>query len=93
MIEYSNKFKWYLENFDYITNTNILVSIILTNFNSQNTIKQSIESILNQTYKTIELIIVDDGSTDDSINIISNYENLFNVSVIRLYKNYGCYFV
>ena len=92
MIEYSNKFKWYLENFDYITNTNILVSIILTNFNSQNTIKQSIESILNQTYKTIELIIVDDGSTDDSINIISNYENLFNVSVIRLYKNYGCYF-
>ena len=92
MVEYSNKFKWYLENFDYIANTNILVSIVLTNFNSQKTIKQSIESILNQTYKTIELIIVDDGSTDDSINIISKYENLFNVSVIRLYKNYGCYF-
>ena len=92
IIEYSNKFKWYLENFDYIANTNILVSIILTNFNSEKTIKRSIESIINQTYKTMELIIVDDGSTDSSLNIISNYENLFNVRVIRLYKNYGCYF-
>jgi glycosyltransferase involved in cell wall biosynthesis len=92
MIKYSNKFKWYLENFNYIRNTNILVSIILTNFNSEKSIKLAIESILNQTYKTIELIIVDDGSTDNSLNIISNYENLFNVKVIKLYKNYGCYF-
>ena len=92
MIEYSNKFRWYLENFNYIVNSNILVSIILTNYNSEKSIKLAIESILNQTYKTIELIIVDDGSTDESLNIISDYENLFNVRVIRLYRNYGCYF-
>ena len=92
MLEYSNKFKWCLNNFNYIVNTNILVSIILTNFNSEKFIKSAIESILNQTYKTLELIIVDDGSTDDSLNIISNYENLFNVKVIKLNKNYGCYF-
>ena len=92
MIEYSNKFKWNLDNFDYIINSNILVSIVLTNFNSESLIKDSIESILNQTYKTIELIIVDDGSTDNSTDIISLYKDLFNVRVIFLNKNYGCYF-
>jgi len=92
MIEYSNKFKWYLENFDYIANSNILVSIILTNYNSESLIKDSIESILNQTYKTIELIIVDDGSTDRSLDTIILYKELFNVRVVSLNKNYGCYF-
>lgn len=92
MIEYSNKFRWELENFDYIVNSNILVSIILTNYNSETLIKDSIESILNQTYKTIELIIVDDGSTDRSLDIISLYKDLFNVRVVSLNKNYGCYF-
>ena len=92
MVEYSNKFRWELENFDYIVNSNILVSIILTNYNSQTLIKDSIDSILNQTYKTIELIIVDDGSTDRSLDIISLYKDLFNVRVVFLNKNYGCYF-
>lgn len=92
MVEYSNKFRWELENFDYIVNSNILVSIILTNYNSETLIKDSIESILNQTYKTIELIIVDDGSTDNSLDIISLYKDLFNVRVVSLNKNYGCYF-
>ena len=40
------------------------VSIIIPAYNSQNFIEKTIESVVNQTYKQIEMIIVDDGSTD-----------------------------
>ena len=44
------------------------VSVILTLFNSRQTFRRALESVLMQTYKNIELIIVDDGSTDDIEN-------------------------
>ncbi len=50
-----------------------LVSIILPVYNGEKYIKQSIESCLNQTYKDIELIIVNDCSTDGTQNIINSY--------------------
>lgn len=50
-----------------------LVSIILPTFNGANYIKESIESILDQSYKNWELIIVNDCSTDDTLKIISDY--------------------
>ena len=49
------------------------VSIILPTFNGERFIKESIESILNQSYPNWELIIVDDGSADNTPNIIRNY--------------------
>lgn len=52
-------------------------------YNSQDYISQSIESILNQTYKNFELIIVNDGSTDDTINIIKKYNDSRIVLVDR----------
>ncbi|MFA6988614.1 MAG: glycosyltransferase [Candidatus Gastranaerophilaceae bacterium] len=57
-------------------NTNpILVSIILPTYNRSNLLPKSIESCLNQTYRHIELIIVDDGSTDNTKNIVKTYED------------------
>ena len=51
-----------------------LVSILVSNYNYARYIAQSIESALDQTYTNIELIICDDGSTDDSIHVIEKYE-------------------
>ncbi len=47
-----------------------LVSIVISNFNKEKYIRNSINSVLNQTYKNIEIIITDDGSTDGSNKII-----------------------
>lgn len=60
-----------------------LVSIIMPNYNSSKFIKNTIESIISQTYTNWELIIADDCSTDDSISIINN----FNDSRIKLIIN------
>jgi glycosyltransferase involved in cell wall biosynthesis len=46
-----------------------LVSIVVPMFNAQKYIKECIESIINQAYKDIQVIMVDDGSTDNSLKI------------------------
>lgn len=50
-----------------------LVSIIIPTFNNQSTIANTLSSVYEQTYSDIEVIIVDDGSTDDSRNVIPEY--------------------
>lgn len=53
----------------------IKFSIIIPVYNSENSLKQCIDSILGQTYKNYEIIIINDGSEDNSINICNNYRN------------------
>ena len=48
----------------------------MSTFNSAGTVAKSIESITNQTYKNLELLIVDDNSSDDTFNIIKRYSEL-----------------
>ena len=50
-----------------------LISIITPNYNASNFVAETIESIINQTYENWELIIVDDGSTDNSVAIIEEF--------------------
>lgn len=52
-----------------------LVSIIIPNYNEERFIANTIESALNQTYSSIEILIVDDGSTDQSLEIVRKYES------------------
>lgn len=44
----------------------ILVSVIMPAYNHQNYVQEAIESIINQTYKNIKLIVIDDGSINDA---------------------------
>jgi len=50
-----------------------MVSVIIPVFNSENTIEKTIQSVLNQTYNEYEIIIVDDGSTDNSVKIVKEF--------------------
>ena len=59
-----------------------LVTIYITNYNYKKFLKKSIESVLNQTLKGIELIIIDDGSNDGSAEIIEKYRNHPDVVII-----------
>jgi glycosyltransferase involved in cell wall biosynthesis len=52
---------------------NITVSVIIPNYNHAAYLKQRIESVINQSYQNIEIIILDDCSTDDSKDIIEQY--------------------
>ena len=52
-----------------------VVSVIITSFNYAEYIARTIDSVLSQTYPAIELIVVDDGSTDDSLAIIASFGN------------------
>ncbi|MFT4304767.1 MAG: glycosyltransferase family 2 protein [Candidatus Woesearchaeota archaeon] len=52
---------------------NPLVSVIIPTYNRERTIKRAIDSVFNQTYKNWELIIVDDGSTDNTKEVIKDY--------------------
>lgn len=53
--------------------SNPLVSIIMANYNYGEYIEEAIQSVLDQTYKNVEIIVVDDGSTDDSVERIKKY--------------------
>lgn len=62
----------------------ILISVIVTIYNSEKYLKKCLDSILNQTYKDIELILIDDGSTDNSGKICDEYKNInSNVTVVH----------
>ena len=54
------------------------ISIVIPIYNSERYLKRCIDSIVNQTYKNLEIILINDGSTDDSIKIIKNYQKKDN---------------
>ena len=66
-----------------------LVSVITVAYNSVSTIEQTIKSVINQTYKNIEYIIIDGGSTDGTQDIVEKYKN--NISQFISGKDNGIY--
>jgi len=69
------------------------VSVIVPNYNHSVYLKQRLDSILNQTYRDFELIILDDKSVDDSVKVIEHYKHIHKVShIVYNEKNSGSTF-
>lgn len=67
----------------------IKLSIIVPVYNTGKYLEKCINSLINQTYKNIEIVIVEDCSTDNSKKIIKKFENIKNVKIIYNKKNSG----
>jgi len=59
------------------------ISVIIPTFNREKLLGKTLESVLNQTVKADEIIVIDDGSTDNTKKIVSNYQN---ERIIYIYK-------
>ena len=69
---------------------NSTVSVIMSVYNAESTISKSIESLVMQTYKNLEILLVDDASIDETYNICREYEkNYENIHLFPNKKNLG----
>lgn len=67
-----------------------LVSIVIPVYNSESTLSRCIDSVLLQTYKSLEIILVDDASIDTSSKLCDDYAFKYDrISVIHKEKNEG----
>lgn len=81
-----------LSNIDKKQKNSQKVSILVTAYNAQNTIETCIQSLLNQTYAHLEIIIINDNSNDNTLNIIRSLAQIDNrIKYIDLPKNTGTF--
>lgn len=63
------------------------VSVIVPVYNTATYLGEAMDSIVNQTLKDIEVIVIDDGSTDNSVDIVTGYEDRLNLLVLQKSNN------
>ena len=73
------------------TKYNPLATIIIANYNNEVYLKKCLESVLNQQYKKIEVIVVDDFSSDNSLNILNEYKNFITIIKNKKKTKHGSY--
>tara|TARA_B100000795_G_C22360871_1_gene272373 strand:+ start:54 stop:278 length:225 start_codon:yes stop_codon:yes gene_type:complete len=59
--------------------TKLVATVLIANFNNANYIDECIKSIINQTFKKIEIIFIDDGSKDSSLKVIKKYSKKIKI--------------
>ena len=74
--------------FSKLQNINIKISVIIPTFNRGKLIGNSIKSVLNQTFKNLEIIVVDDGSTDNTEKEVEKFRD-DRIKYIKLKENKG----
>ena len=67
-----------------VVDKNTVVSVVIPCYNHGQYLSQAIESVLNQTHQNTEIIVVDDGSTDDTANVCKSYPGVKYVRTNRL---------
>lgn len=65
------------------------VVVIMSTYNGEKYIREQMDSILNQTYKNIEIIVRDDGSSDKTVDVVKEYQNKFNNIKLVCGENIG----
>ena len=75
-------------NYDELDSKVPLVSILLNCYNASSFISKAIESVLGQTYHNWELVIWDDGSTDNTLQVINNYKDK-RIKIFKSLNNIG----
>lgn len=65
------------------------VSVILPFYNAQETLVRALQSLSSQTFKDFEVVAIDDGSTDDSLDRIRKFESQLNIQLLQLQENSG----
>ena len=58
------------------------VSVVVATYNGEQFIKEQLDSILNQTYPIYEVIVKDDGSTDNTVAIVKEYTETYPIKMI-----------
>ena len=66
-----------------------LVSVIIPVYNQESYVEKCLKSIVNQTYRNLQIIVVNDGSTDNSLIILNKYKKKDNRIVVLTKKNEG----
>lgn len=65
------------------------VAVVMSTYNGEKYVREQLDSILNQTYKNIEIIVRDDGSKDNTVNIIKEYQEKYSNIKLVIGKNLG----
>lgn len=67
-----------------------LISIVMPAFNADKYIKQALDSMINQTYRDLQIVVIDDGSTDHTAEILHQYQRIDSRIEILHIENQGC---
>ena len=70
-------------------NTSLLVSILIPVYNVERYLAQCLDSIVNQTYRNLQIVIIDDGSKDNSLAICQKYAEIDNRIEVYHQENQG----
>jgi glycosyltransferase involved in cell wall biosynthesis len=70
-------------------NSQPLVSAIITTKNRADLLPRAIDSVINQTYENLEIIVIDDGSTDETPAVIAEYQKEHSITLIRNEESVG----
>ena len=65
--------------------TSLKISVIIPVYNVEKYLRICLESILNQNFKGYEIILINDGSTDNSLNICREYEKKYSNIIVNLF--------